>query len=102
MKESAYKVKSVCKDAVISCVIGGISILLMILSVLISYLYEGKGPVMVGLLGIGSLMLAVGGLIFSVSAWKSTDGGFRMKQVSGFLNVIPIIMAVTCYVLGWI
>lgn len=102
MKESAYRIKNISIDAVIACVIGGISICCMLGAVLVSYLYDGKGPAVVGLLGIGSLLLALAGIVFSVSSWKSVDGGLLMKRVAGIINAASLLFAVVLYILGWI
>lgn len=102
MVKNAYSVKSVSTDAVISCVLGGISILCMVGAIVASYMYSGNGPAIVGLLGIGSLIVAISGLGFSVAAWKSQDGGFLMKRIAMLLNAIPLLIAVIIYVVGWI
>ena len=101
MLRNAYSVKSVSSDAVISCVLGGISIVFMIGAVVASYMYSGKGPTIVGLLGIGSLIMALSGMGFSVAAWKSQDGGFLMKRVAMLVNVLPLAIAVILYIVGW-
>ena len=102
MLRNAYSVKSVSSDAVISCVLGGISILFMVGAVVASYMYSGKGPVVVGLLGIGSLIMALSGIGFSVAAWKSQDGGFLMKRIAMIVNALPLVVAVILYIVGWI
>lgn len=102
MLKNAYSVKSVSTDAVISCVLGVISILCMLGAVVASYMYRGNGPAVVGLLGIGSLIIALSGIGFSVAAWKSQDGGFLMKRVAMILNVLPLLAAVVIYIVGWI
>ncbi len=102
MIKNAYSVKSVSVDAVISCVLGVISVLFMTGAVIASYLYDGKGPAVVGLLGVGSLLVAFSGLGFSKAAWKSQDGGFLMKRVAMILNAIPLLVAIVLYVVGWI
>ncbi|MDE6760963.1 MAG: hypothetical protein K2J90_09850 [Lachnospiraceae bacterium] len=101
IKESAYSVKSVSTDAIIACILAGVSLCCMLGALLISYLYDGKGPAAVGLLGIGSLILAVLGIVFTVYAWKSEDGGLLMKRIAGVLNTIPLLVAVIFYVWGW-
>lgn len=100
MKDSAYSIKSVSVDAVIACVLAGLSICCMAVGVVLSYQYSGKGPVAVGLLGIGSLLLAFLGIVFTVSAWKSPDGGLLMKRIAGILNGIPFVVAILVYILG--
>ncbi|MBQ4057516.1 MAG: hypothetical protein IJD40_01135 [Lachnospiraceae bacterium] len=102
MLRNAYSVKSVSSDAVISCVLGGISILCMTGAVVASYMYSGNGPAVVGLLGIGSLIMALSGIGFSVAAWKSQDGGFLMKRIAMILNILPLVLAVILYIVGWI
>ena len=70
-------------------------------AIFVSYYYDGKGPAAVGLLGIGSLLLAFVGIVFTVSAWKSSDGGLLMKRIAGILNAIPFLAAIALYVIGW-
>lgn len=101
IKESAYSVKSISTDAIIACVLAGLSLCCMLGAVLISYLYDGKGPVAVGLLGIGSMILAILGIIFTVYSWKSVDGGLLMKRIAGILNAIPLLIALVLYIWGW-
>lgn len=101
MKESAYSVKSVSVDAVIACVLAGLSICCMVGAVLVSYVYDGRGPAAVGLLGIGSLLLAFVGIVFTISAWKSPDGGLLMKRIAGILNALPFLGALALYMIGW-
>ncbi|MBR1864914.1 MAG: hypothetical protein IJ801_00235 [Lachnospiraceae bacterium] len=101
MKESAYSVKSVSMDAIIACVLSGLSICCLLGALLVSYLYGGKGPAAVGLLGIGSLLLALVGIAFTVSAWKSQDGGLLMKRIAGILNALPFLAAIILYIYGW-
>ena len=102
MSNSAYSVKNISTDAVISCALGGISLVGMIGAVIASYMYSGNGPAVVGLMGVGSLILAVVGIVFSWAAWKSQDGGFLMKRVAMFLNAIPLLGTVILYIVGWI
>lgn len=101
IKESAYSVKSISTDAVIACVLAGLSLCCMLGAVLISYLYDGKGPAAVGLLGVGSMILAISGIIFTVCSWKSVDGGLLMKRIAGILNAIPLLIALVLYIWGW-
>ena len=59
LKESAYSIKSVSVDAIIACVLAGLSVCCLSGAVIMSYAYNGKGPAAVGLLGIGSFLLAM-------------------------------------------
>lgn len=102
MNRNAYSVKSISGDAVISCVLGSMSVVAMIGAIVASYLYEGQGPAVVGLLGIGSLITAFTGLIFGFAAWKSHDGAFLMKRIAMIINAIPLLCAMILYILGWI
>ena len=102
IKNSAYSVKSISVDAIIACVLAVFSLCSMMGAILVSYFYDGKGPAAVGLLGIGSLIMAFMGMIFTVCAWKSVDGGFLMKRIAGILNAVPLLIALVLYILGWI
>ncbi|HCJ08116.1 MAG: hypothetical protein PUC55_00805 [Lachnospiraceae bacterium] len=102
LKESAYSVKNVSVDAVIACVLAGLSIVCLIGAVVMSYLYDGKGPAAVGLLGIGALLLAITGIVFTIAAWRSQDGGMLMKRIAGICNMIPVLLAIVLYVVGWV
>ena len=102
LKNSAYRVKSISSDAVVSCVLGGLSIICIIGAIIASYLYSGKGPSVVGLLGIGGLLLSCTGIGFGVAAWKSPDGGLLMKRVAIFLNAFPLLGAIILYIMGWV
>lgn len=102
IKDSAYSIKNISIDAVVSLVLGVLSILCMSGGILASYLYDGKGPAAVGLLGIGGLMLALAGIGFGMAAWKSPDGGLLMKRIAVIVNALPLLAAVVLYVLGWI
>lgn len=102
IKDSAYSIKSISTDAVIACVLGGVSVVGILGAILASYLYDGRGPAVVGLVGIGSLLLAVSGLCFSLAAWKSPDGGLLMKRVAVIVNAVPLLGALILYILGWV
>jgi hypothetical protein len=47
-------------------------------------------------------LLAICGSVFSFAAWKSQDGGLRMKRIAFVLNVLPLMAAAGLYVAGWI
>lgn len=102
MKESAYSIKNTSTDAVVACVLGGLSVCSIIGAVIISYVYDGKGPAAVGLLGIGGLIIAIMGIVFTISAWKSEDGGILMKRIAGIVNAIPLLIGIVLYILGWV
>jgi hypothetical protein len=71
------------------------------MAVIMSYTHEGKGPKLVGLLGIAGFLTALTGIVFSKSAWKSPDGGIMMKRLSGIINLILLIISVILYIIGW-
>ena len=101
IKKNVYSVKSVSIDTVIACVLAGISLACQIAAIIMSYLDQGKGPKLIGLLGFAGLMLAFTGIMFCKSAWKSPDGSVVMKRISGIVNGVLVISAVILYILGW-
>lgn len=102
LRDSAYRLKSVSVDAIVSCVLGAVAILCLIGAVVISYLYGGKGPAVVGLLGIGALMSAAAGIVFCVAAWKTEEGGLSLKRAALVVNGFPMLITIIFYVAGWI
>ncbi len=101
IRKNVYSVRSISVDSVISCVLAGISFICQVMAVIMSYTHEGKGPKLVGLLGIAGFLTALTGIVFSKSAWKSPDGGIMMKRLSGIINLILLIISVILYIIGW-
>lgn len=101
IKKNVYSVKSISIDSVISCVLAGVSFVCQVAAIILSYHYQGKGPKVVGLLAFAGLLMAIMGIVFCRSAWKSPDGGIVMKRVSGIVNTIFLVTAVILYILGW-
>lgn len=102
IKESAYSVKNISTDAIISLVLGELSILSMVIAVIASYRYDGNGPAAVGLLGMAGFILSACGIGFGIAAWRSPDGGLLMKRIAIINNALPFLFSVVFYVLGWI
>lgn len=100
MKDSAYSIKSISADAVVACVMAVLSVLCMVGAVVVSYRFEGRGPAAVGLLGIGGFLFAMLGIVFTVSAWKSPDGGMLMKRIAGIMNGVLFVVYLLFYILG--
>lgn len=102
IKESEYSVNMISKDAIIACVLGGVSIISMIVAIVASYKYDGNGPAVVGLLGITSFIMSLSGIGFCIAAWKSADGGILMKRIVFIENIIPFLVTIVFYILGWV
>ena len=98
--KNVYSVKSICADAVVSCVLAGISFVCQLTAFIISYVNSGRGPKAVGLLGISALLLSVTGMVFCRSAWKSPDGGIFMKRICGAANAVMIAITVVFFIVG--
>lgn len=101
IKKNTYSVKSFSVDAVVSCVLACISLICQLVALLLSYKYEGKGPRIVGLMGITSFLMACVGIAFCRSAWKSPDGSVSIKRIAGLANGSMVLVAVVYYILGW-
>lgn len=100
IKKNAYSVKSVSIDAVIACVLAGISFICQITALAVSYRYQGNGPRIVGLIEIGGFLTAVMGIVFAKSAWKSPDGGVFMKRIALIVNIIMLLLTLILYFIG--
>lgn len=102
LKDNAYRIKSFSVDAVISCILGSLSLMAMLVSVILSYRYDGEGPAVVGLIGIAGLLFALCGVVFGKESWNSQEGGLLMKRIAIILNVISLGIAVILYIVGWV
>ena len=100
MQENAYKINKYSTDAIIACVLGGVSIVMLVAAVIISYCYDGKGPKFVGLLGMGALILEFIGFLFSRASWNTQDGGLLMKRIGLLINVLPLVASVILFIVG--
>lgn len=102
IKKNVYSVKSISVDSVIAFVLAGVAVLCLVLSIIISYRYEGNGPRVVGLLGAGSFLASFMGVVFAKSAWNSPDGGVIPKRIALLLNLIILAGSMVFYLLGCI
>lgn len=101
IKKSVYSINKVSSDAVVACVMAGCSFLCIMSAIIISFLYDGKGPIWVGVFGIAAVMFSLTGVVFTVNAWKSEDGGLLMKKFAGIVNTIPFVCEIILYFIGW-
>lgn len=100
MNESKYKLKSVSTDSVIACVLGGLSIMGLIVALIISYRFDGEGPILVGLLGSGSFIFSVIGFLFSLCSWRTVSGSLILKRIGSIATAAPAIFCVILFMIG--
>ena len=74
------------KKGITSCVIAGAVAFVILSSVVITYLYEGKAAGYIGGLGVSALIFAGAGIMQGVRGFKERDKDYRTCKVGIGLN----------------
>ena len=78
------------KNGIFSAVLAGISVVLLLTDLIISFAYRGKGGIIIGGIGLIAFMLSLYGFIMGMRS-------FREKSVS---NLYSIVGSIGCGVMG--
>lgn len=70
---------------VVSVVMGIISIVLVTIGIVMSFVYKGNGPLVVGALGVSAFLFDVGGLVIGLLSFKESDKYYRTSIVGSML-----------------
>ena len=62
----------------------------------------GKRGIYIGYKTSTDIEQAITGIVFTIAAWKSQDGGMLMKRIAGICNGIPVLLVIILYVVGWV
>ncbi|MBO5239757.1 MAG: hypothetical protein J6B50_13485 [Lachnospiraceae bacterium] len=87
-------------DGILSCILGGISAILVIGELALTIRAKGQAGGMAGFMGISAFLLTVVGLIFAIVSWKDEETLDLFKRVGTLLNTIMIIVNLLIIVLG--
>lgn len=92
--------KSHATNGVISTILGGISIVLMLVLIAISYSKSGAAGVYAGSIGLTAFVIAVIGLITGISSFKERERYYLFSKIGSLLNIIIITLWVVIYIIG--
>jgi len=92
--------KSHATNGIISTILGGISVVLMIVLIIISYSKSGAAGVYTGSIGLTACIIAVIGLITGISSFKERERYYLFSKIGSLLNIIIIALWIAIYIIG--
>ena len=85
-----------------SCVIAGAVAFVILSSVVITYLYEGKAAGYIGGLGVSALIFAGAGIMQGVRGFKERDKDYRTCKVGIGLNIFFLVSLLVFFLGGFL
>lgn len=90
------------KKGITSCVIAGAVAFVILSSVVITYLYEGKAAGYIGGLGVSALIFAGAGIMQGVRGFKERDKDYRICKVGIRLNIFFLVSLLVFFLGGFL
>ena len=90
------------KKGITSCIIAGAVAFVILSSVVITYLYEGKAAGYIGGLGVSALIFAGAGIMQGVWGFKERDKDYRTCKVGIGLNIFFLVSLLVFFLGGFL
>lgn len=90
------------KKGITSCVIAGAVAFVILSSVVITYLYEGKAAGYIGGLGVSALIFVGAGIMQGVRGFKERDKDYRTCKVGIGLNIFFLVSLLVFFLGGFL
>lgn len=90
------------KKGVTSCVVAGAVALVILSSVVITYLYRGKAAGYIGGLGVSALLFAGAGIMQGIRGFKERDKDYRTCKVGIGLNIFFLVSLLVFFLGGFL
>ena len=102
MKNSDFKVAPAgsSNDTIISYILGVLSGIFEILSIIKSIISKGSVERIYGVLMISAFLMSFTGFVFGIIGYHSEDGGVTSKKIAIYLNIIVFIIAGIFFIKG--
>lgn len=92
--------KSHATNGIIATILGGISLVLMIVLVIISYTKKGDAGLYAGSIGLTAFVIAIIGLITGISSFKERERYYLFSKIGSLLNAMIIALWIAIYIIG--
>ncbi|MGN0160902.1 MAG: DUF6142 family protein [Lachnospiraceae bacterium] len=92
MEKVKFSDRHISVGGVLSIVMGSIAVVLVLIGVVLSFLHQGEGPLVVGALGIGALLFDCGGLVIGLLSFKESDKYYKTSIVGSMMCGIFLVM----------
>lgn len=90
------------KKGITSCVVAGAVALVILSSVVITYLYRGKAAGYIGGLGVSALLFAGAGIMQGIRGFKERDKDYRTCKVGIGLNIFFLVSLLVFFLGGFL
>jgi hypothetical protein len=87
-------------NGIISTILGGISLVLMLVLVLLSYSQAGNAGVYTGSIGLVAMIVSIVGLFVGISSFKERESYYLFSKIGSLLNIMIITFWIAIYVIG--
>lgn len=77
-----------------------LSLCFMMVAIGMSFLYKGEGPLIVGALGVSSMVMALFGLFYMFDAFHDENRNYLPVKISGLFSGMMVLFWVILLVLG--
>lgn len=93
-KEKRYNYirKKTAKGTAASAGCGALSLILLCLTVGLAVYYQGSGPAVLGALGFSSIVMAVFGMVFSLSAEADRSANRLLSRMAGGSSAVLLLI----------
>jgi hypothetical protein len=99
-RKMQFSDKSHTTNGIIATILGGVSLVLMIALVILSYIKKGEAGVYAGAIGLTAFMIATIGLFTGISSFKERERYYLFSKIGSLLNAIIIALWVAIYIIG--
>ncbi len=90
------------KDAIISLVLGVLSAIAIVVSVIMSIIKKGQAGEDAGIILLAALIMSITGLVFGLLALKSVEGGTNSKYTAVTISLVDMGLVLLFYVFSQI
>lgn len=90
------------KKGITSCMVAGAVALVILSSVVITYLYRGKAAGYIGGLGVSALLFAGAGIMQGIRGFKERDKDYRTCKVGIGLNIFFLVSLLVFFLGGFL
>lgn len=85
MEKVKFSDRHLSVGGVCSIILGSISILLVIIGIVMSFIYKGNGPMLVGALGVSAFLFDAAGLGIGLWSFKESDKYYNVSIVGSMM-----------------
>lgn len=94
MEKVKFSDRHISVGGVLSIGLGSIAIALVLSGIVLSFLHQGEGPLVVGAMGIAAVLFDVAGLVIGLLSFKESDKYYKTSIVGSMMCGIFLVMLI--------